>query len=357
VKDAVELPARKSLLFSANYHTHTRRASDLRREPTKSDGDEWRSLTGARRFASLVAMKPAHRKIRLSAGAGSSDAIISSRENRWLKRFRAALHGVDSASDAAIGIEGPHLVEAALGCGADLEAVLISTAGERQLARMESRVPADTPILRTTDRLFDALAATETPQGIAALVRPRQASFDEITLGCPLIVVLAGVQDPGNVGAILRTAEVMGATAAATCAVGGIGTSNPLAPKALRASAGSALRLPLVRAASGATFLLQLRVAGIKSYASCPAAAESTAERSDPTITALRPWEADWKVPVALWIGNEGAGLPAEIARSADARVTIPQSLGESGAVDSLNAAAAAAILLYEAARQRGTLS
>jgi len=316
-----------------------------------------RSLTGERRFASLVAMRPAHRTSRLSAGAGSSNAIISSRENRWLKRFRAALHGANSASDAAIGVEGPHLVEAALGCGADVEAVLISTAGERHLARLESRIPADTAILRTTDRLFDALAATETPQGIAALVRPRPASFDEITLGCPLLVVLAGVQDPGNVGAILRTAEAMGATAAATCAVGGIGTSNPLAPKALRASAGSALRLRLVRAASAATFMLQLRVAGIKSYASCPAAAESAAERSDQTVPVLRPWEVDWKVPVALWIGNEGAGLPAEITHSADARVTIPQSGGEFGGVESLNAAAAAAILLYEAARQRGTLN
>jgi TrmH family RNA methyltransferase len=302
-------------------------------------------------------MKPALRTSRLRAGAGTSASaeIISSRENRWLKRFRAALHGAESGADAAIGVEGPHLVEAALGSGARVEAILTSTSGARHLTRLHSQIPADAAILRTTDRLFDGLAATEAPQGIAALVHPRQASFDDVTCGCPLLIVLAGVQDPGNVGAILRTAEAMGATAVATCAVAGVGTSNPLAPKALRASAGSALRLPFVRAASAATLMLQLRVAGIKSYAACPAAS------ADDVAHAIRPWELDWKNPVALWIGNEGAGLPGEIARSADARVTIPQMAAQpgvgAGKVESLNAAAAATILLYEAAKQRGTLT
>jgi len=312
-------------------------------------------------------MKPALRTSRLRAGAGTgaSADTISSRENRWLKRFRAALHGAESGADAAIGVEGPHLVEAALGSGARVEAVLVSTSGERHLARLHSQIPADAAILRTTDRLFDGLAATEAPQGIAALVHVRQASFDDIARGCPLLVILAGVQDPGNVGAILRTAEAMGATAAATCAVAGVGASNPLAPKALRASAGSALRLPLVRGASAATLMLQLRLAGIKSYAACPVASRdfggdiAADERATPP--ALRPWEADWKGSVALWIGNEGAGLPGEIARSADARVTIPQMAAQpgvdAGKVESLNAAAAATILLYEAAKQRGTLT
>jgi TrmH family RNA methyltransferase len=304
-------------------------------------------------------MRPVQRTTRLRAGetdTAASAELISSRDNRWLKRFRAALHGVDTGTDTAIGAEGPHLVEAALRSGVRVEAVLISTSGERHLARLHHQISADTAILRTTDRLFAGLAATEAPQGIAALVHPRDASFDDITRGTPLLVVLAGVQDPGNVGAILRTAEAMGATAVATCSVAGVGTSNPRAPKALRASAGSALRLPLARCASAATLLVQLRVAGIKSYAACPAASENDmSERGAPP--ALRPWEIDWKGPVALWIGNEGAGLPGEIARSADARVTIPHAASEAGAVESLNAAAAATILLYEAAKQRGTLS
>lgn len=326
--------------------------------PGRSECPRRRSLTRAGRFVSLVAMKPALRTSRLRAGMSSSAPadVISSRENRWLKRFRSALHGADSGADSAIGVEGPHLVEAALGSGARVEAVLISHSGERHLARLQNKIPADAPILRTTDRLFAGVAATEAPQGIAALVHPREASFDEITRGCPLLVVLAGVQDPGNVGAILRTAEAMGATAAATCSVAGVGTSNPRAPKALRASAGSALRLPLMRGAAAATMLLQLRVAGIKSIAACPATPDGAV--GEGASRALRPWEVDWNGPAALWIGNEGAGLPGEIARSADARVTIPQAAGsDAGAVESLNAAAAATILLYEAARQRGTLT
>jgi TrmH family RNA methyltransferase len=306
-------------------------------------------------------MRPVQRTTRLRAGESSSAAsaeIISSRENRWLKRFRAALHGAESGDDSAIGAEGPHLVEAALDSGARVGAVLISTSGERHLARLQHKISADTAILRTSDRLFGAVAATEAPQGIAALVHPRDASFDDITRGTPLIIVLAGVQDPGNVGAILRTAEAMGATAVATCSVAGVGTSNPRAPKALRASAGSALRLPLARCASAATLLVQLRVAGIKSYAACPGASGADVSEHGES-SALRPWDVDWKGPIALWIGNEGAGLPGEIACSADARVTIPHAASDAGAgaVESLNAAAAATILLYEAAKQRGTLS
>ena len=103
------------------------------------------SLTEAKRFASLVAMKPALRTSRLRAGAGTgaSADTISSRENRWLKRFRAALHGADSGADAAIGVEGPHLVEAALGSSARVEAVLVSTSGERHLARLHAKIPLD----------------------------------------------------------------------------------------------------------------------------------------------------------------------------------------------------------------------
>ena len=246
-------------------------------------------------------------------------------------------------------------MEAALGSGARIEAVLISTSGERHFARLRAQIPSDALILRTNDRLFAGVSGTEAPQGIAALVHVAQTSFDEITHGCPLLVVLAGVQDPGNVGAILRTAEAMGATAAVTCAVAGMGTSDPLSPKSLRASTGSALRLPIVHAASAATLILQLRLAGIKSYAACPATNDTDA--GDNASPAQRPWEVDWKSPAALWIGNEGAGLPGEIARSADARVTIPHAAGEGRAIESLNAAAAATILLYEAARQRGTLA
>lgn len=270
---------------------------------------------------------------------------IASRDNRWLKRFRAALRGESPAGDC-VGIEGARLVEEALRSGLGVEAVLVSTSGERHLERLARWMGQDDTVvrvLRTTDRLFAGIADTETPQGVAALVRPRAATFDDLVRGLPLIVVLVGVQDPGNVGTTLRAAEAFGATGAAACASAGCGTANPLAPKALRASAGSALRLPVVCGLAVSILLAQLRVAGVRLFAASPEHSQESARRG------VLPWEADLRGPAALLIGNEGAGLPPEVERSADVLVRIPLA----PSVASLNAAVAAAVLLYEAARQR----
>jgi TrmH family RNA methyltransferase len=221
----------------------------------------------------------------------------------------------------------------------------VSESGARHLARLQQWIPPAARLLRTGDRLFAHAAATEAPQGIAALVRPSTATFDDLVRGLPLVLVMAGVQDPGNVGALVRTAEAFGASGAAACSAGGMGTANPFGPKALRASAGAALRLPILRGVATPILLAQLRVAGVRVYATCPDSPQ-----------AVAPWEADWRVPAALLVGNEGAGLPPELVRSADAVVRIPQSTVPEGAaaMDSLNAAVAGSILLYEAARQRG---
>jgi TrmH family RNA methyltransferase len=175
---------------------------------------------------------------------------------------------------------------------------------------------------------------------------------------------MAGIQDPGNVGTLLRTAEAFGATGAASCPAWGTGTADPFGPKALRASAGSALRLPVLRGVGTPVLLAQLRVAGVRVYATSPDIASFAADGTGASTTAgrenarkpLLPWEVNWREPAALLIGNEGAGLPADLLRSSDAVVRIPQTAArESGApLDSLNAAVAGAILLYEAARQRG---
>jgi TrmH family RNA methyltransferase len=169
-----------------------------------------------------------------------------------------------------------------------------------------------------------------------------------------LVVVLVGLQDPGNVGTILRAAEAFGATGAATCSAGPLGTADPLGPKALRASAGSALRLPVLDVLPVADLLAKLRASRVKIYA---ATKELPQETPRPNPRILRPWEADWKLPAAILIGNEGAGLPEEIVRAADARVSIPQAAATTRVgVESLNAAMAATVLLYEAMRQRKTL-
>ncbi len=282
--------------------------------------------------------------------------VITSRDNRWLKRFHAALAGEPArrAAEEIAAVEGVRLVATALQSGVEVIAVLVSNAGERHLAHLASDIPAAARLLTTTDRLFDYVAATEAPQGIAALVRPRAATFDDLVRGNPLVVLLAGVQDPGNVGALIRAAEAFGASGAATCSAAGTGTANPLGPKALRASAGSALRLPILRGVAAAVLLAQLRIAGVRVYAACPdpAAAVTPREKRE----TLAPWEIDWRKSSALLIGNEGAGLPADLSQAADALVRIPQATasGATAPMDSLNAAVAGGVLLYEAARQRG---
>lgn len=274
---------------------------------------------------------------------------ITSRDNRWLKQFRAALTGEGAhrsrqPDEEVVGVEGARLVETALRSGVEVTALLVSESGARHLERLEEWIPPAARVLRTTDRLFAQAAATEAPQGIAVLVRPRAATFDDLVRGLPLVLLMAGVQDPGNVGALVRTAEAFGASGAAACSAGGMGTANPFGPKALRASAGAALRLPILRGVATPILLAQLRVAGVRVYAACPDSPQ-----------ALAPWEIDWRGPAALLVGNEGAGLPPELVHSADAVVRIPQSAApDAAAMDSLNAAAAGSILLYEAARQRG---
>jgi TrmH family RNA methyltransferase len=282
---------------------------------------------------------------------------ITSRDNQWLKRFRAALAG-EHEQDGVVGVEGLRLVETALHSGVGIEAMLVSDSGKRHLARLESSVSSDrisqVRVVHTTDRLFAGIADTQAPQGVAALVRPKAAAIEDLVRGTALVIVLAAVQDPGNVGTILRAAEAFGATGAVTCSAGQLGTANPFSPKVLRASAGSALRLPILRGVSSTILFPQLRMLGLKIHATIATAA-SAADGAPFSPRVLQPWQADWKSPVAIVIGNEGAGLPEDVLRSADALVSIPQSrTAESAGFESLNAAMAATILLYEAMRQRG---
>jgi TrmH family RNA methyltransferase len=280
--------------------------------------------------------------------------LITSRDNKWLKTFRAALRGTGPAENDPVAIEGRKLVEDSLRSGLEAVALLVSESGERELEyilRAASESVSGIPrarVLRTTDKLFESVAGTESPQGVAALFRQREWQFDDVLRGAasadglflggaPLLVVMAGVQDPGNVGTIVRSAEAFGATGAVTTR----GSADPWSPKALRASAGSALRLPLLRGMAVPVLLAQLRVADVKIVA---ASSHATAETDEGAFRT-----ADLRDSVAIFIGNEGAGLPPEVEHAADARISIP--ITES--VESLNAGIAASIVLYEAARQR----
>jgi RNA methyltransferase, TrmH family len=279
-----------------------------------------------------------------------SEETITSRENKWLKIFRAALRGTGPSEGEPIGVEGPKLVEDALRSGLEAEALLVSEAGEADLDRIlraasesEAGIPRSR-MMRTTEKLFASVAGTETPQGVAALFRQRAWEFDDVVRGAAradgalrgdaaLVVVMAAVQDPGNIGTIVRSAEAFGATGVVTTR----GSADPWSPKALRASAGSGLRFPILRGMAIPVLLAQLRVAGVKIVAASSHSA------------GVSGAGADLREAVAIFIGNEGAGLPREIEHVADARISIPMSAG----VESLNAGVAASVVLYEAARQR----
>src|SRR5580704_14921439 len=281
--------------------------------------------------------------------------LITSRENRWVKLFRAGLRGTGPSGDEPIAVEGPKLIEDALRLGLEAEAVLVSDSGERHLENI-LRAASDSEtgiarsrVLRTTDKIFESASGTEAPQGVAALFRQPTWDFEQILgssdseadagsgTSVALVLVVAGVQDPGNVGTILRSAEAFGATGV----VATRGTADPWSPKALRASAGSALRLPLLRDMSIPILLTQFRVSKIKIIAAgMPASKESEASGLP---------GPDLREPVAIFIGNEGAGLTHEMEIAADAHISIPMA----AAVESLNAGIAASIILYEAARQR----
>jgi RNA methyltransferase, TrmH family len=281
---------------------------------------------------------------------GATADVITSRENKWLKKFRAALRGKGPEQGEAIGLEGPKLIEEAIRAGLEALALLVSDSGERDLEGIlraasgsKSGIPRSR-ILRTTDKLFAGVAGTETPQGVAGLFLSREWGFEDVLRGAAtregayrgepaLVVVMAGVQDPGNVGTIVRSAEAFGAT-------GGVamrGTADPWSPKALRASAGSALRLPVLRGVALPVLMVQLKIAGAKIFATKAAPGETNEISQDLTE------------PCAIFVGSEGAGLPSEVISSADGAIAIPMSKE----VESLNAGVAAAVVLYEAAKQR----
>ncbi len=260
--------------------------------------------------------------------------IVQSKQNSRLKELRRAFAQPGRGAQGLAAIEGPNLLAEALRAGLALRTVFVAESAQHLLDGLALSPQVEVLIL-SSDLLLSALA-TEAPQPIAALVQPPRWTWHDIlqpaASTAPLILVLAGLQDPGNIGTILRSAEAF----AATGIVALPGTVSPWNPKAVRASAGSVFRLPLLHA-EPADCLARLHAAGLQTFATIPHGA------------APAP-EADLAAPVALLIGNEGNGLAPELARQASAAITIPCP----GPVESLNAAVATSILLYEASRQRG---
>jgi TrmH family RNA methyltransferase len=267
--------------------------------------------------------------------------IVQSKQNPRLKQLRKALaHPLrETSSDGRVlaGIEGPNLLAEALRAGLHIECVFVAQGSERLLDGL-SLVP-ETEVLLMPRELLDSALATEAPQPIAALVEPLEWSWEHVLgsrlRGAPLVLILAGLQDPGNLGTILRSAEAFGASGVVSLP----GTVSAWNAKAIRASAGSLFRMPLL-AAEAEDAIPRLHKHGVTIWTTL-------------TQRATPAGEANLAGSVALIIGNEGNGVPASLAARADGILTISCP----GPVESLNAAVAAGVLLYEASRQRASSS
>jgi TrmH family RNA methyltransferase len=260
---------------------------------------------------------------------------ITSRDNSLLRRARAVR---DGKIDESIFVEGLRLCEEALTSGLDIEAVIYSeniARKERAAELIENLAKTSAKTAVVGERLLASISFTKTPQGIVLLAaRPAgdEAQFKSKQPPSPLLVVLHGVSNPVNVGAILRTAEAAGVTGVIATAH----ASDPFSPKALRGAMGSAFRLPIWTGADYPNVIAWCRESGIRTIGASARASRLFSE-------------INWRGPSALIVGPESTGLSSEEIEAIDETVRIPMQ----GSVESLNVAVATGVLLYEAARQK----
>ena len=258
--------------------------------------------------------------------------IVQSKQNARVKELRATLLRPGRGEAELVALEGIHLLAEARRSGVEIETVFVALGNENLLEDLE--ISDSVEVLALPQEILASAVTTENPQPIAALARTRHWRWPDLLPQAhsnPLIVILAGIQDPGNLGTILRSAEAFGANGVVCLP----GTVSPWNAKVMRASAGSVFRIPWILESASRSFEV-LGEAGIATLAAMahdaqPAGAYNLAQ------------------PVALVIGAEGSGLAPELAAQCAARITIPCP----GPVESLNAAVAASVLLYEASRQR----
>ncbi len=260
---------------------------------------------------------------------------VAGRHNSRLKQLRMAFRRGELTPEGECAIEGVKLVGEAIRSGQRLGAVFFSESARPVAEKLLPQINGKVEALVLPDSLFNSIVPSDAPQGVAALVKLRSVSaaqlLERATIGP--IVVAAGLQDPGNLGTILRSAEAFGAAGVFLTE----GTVSPYNAKVLRGSAGSIFRFPVVQVSSGELISL-LRDRGVRLLA-------TSSHKGTPLP------QADWTLPLAIFIGNEGAGLPRELLHQMDATLVIPQA----AQVESLNAGVAASIVLYEAARNRSS--
>jgi RNA methyltransferase, TrmH family len=263
---------------------------------------------------------------------GQDGLVVTSRGNARVKQLRAAFAGQARLSGGLVGIEGETLLGEALRSGMMLKTVFVRAGRE-----LPAGLPRGLEVVWLAEEVFASAVETQSPQGVAALMVPPVWKLEDVVRDGALMLVAAGLQDPGNLGTLVRSAEAFGAAGVLTTQ----GTVSGWNQKAVRASAGSVFRVPVV----GVTMaeLAGLRGRGVRLLAAVAAGL------GDGEAGPVEASTAEFRGSCAVMIGNEGAGLSAELVGMADTRVTIPCP----GAVESLNAAVAGSLLLYEASRQR----
>jgi RNA methyltransferase, TrmH family len=259
---------------------------------------------------------------------------VESRHNAQVKELRRAFDSGELPENGVCAVEGMRIIEEAIRSGLRLQTVFFSASAEGRAHKLLPQLAANVETLLLPEKLFQGAVPSESPQGVAALLRCRQFTAADVVgnaLQGPIVVVV-GLQDPGNLGTILRSAEAFGASGILL----GEGTVSAFNPKVVRASAGSVFRVPLAKAKM-LPLLPQLQTREVRLVATS-------------SHGGTRLHEAKLSGPLAIFIGSEGAGLPKELLARMDATLVIPHA----PQVESLNAGVAASIVLYEAARQRG---
>jgi RNA methyltransferase, TrmH family len=267
---------------------------------------------------------------------------IEGRHNPRVKQLRQAFTHSERTEEGDCAIEGVRIVAEAIRSGLRFSAVFFRESAQNHAERLLPQIGAHVETLVLPDKLFDGAVPSESPQGVAALVRLKEFSLEDVVERMPVgpIIVVVGLQDPGNLGTILRSAEAFGSAGV----VLGEGTVSPFNSKVIRASAGSIFRLPVVTAKAGAeksaggfeSTLAKLRAQGVRLIA-------TSSHKGTPVD------QAKLTGALAIFVGSEGGGLPRALTPQFDETVAVPHSEH----VESLNAGVAGSILLYEAARQK----
>lgn len=258
--------------------------------------------------------------------------MITSRQHQIVKEFRALARN----AGPLMLLDGWHLLGEAAKAGVTVEKIAICGPPTRDEQRIIDRLQrGGAQLVEVSGTVLNALSPVNSPTGVVASAHtPEMTNASVLTPSPALVLAASGLQDPGNAGAIVRSAAAAGATGVVLDEQ----SADPWGWKALRASMGSAFHVPVVRSRALAGLIEEWRRKGVRIVATVPRGGRSM-------------YDVDFTKATAVLLGGEGGGLPDAYIAHADERVSIPMH----GQIESLNAAVAAALLLYEAQRQRSS--